>query len=360
MIGAPPSARPIRVIDSSSVGEARRHALAVAEHARLDVDRCGKVSIIATELAVNLHLHGGGGELLVSPLPGPVPGVQLLAIDRGKGMYDIERCLTDGYSTAGTAGQGLGAIRRLSTHFDLHSQARTEQFGGTVVLSQVLGQTTAQGLPTCPEFELGAVCVPLDGETVCGDGWTSDQREGRCTVLVADGLGHGILAAEASEAALNVFRLRGAARPAEFMALAHTALRPTRGAAAALAEIDPARGTIRYAGVGNIAGRVVTGETTRSMISHNGTLGLHTTRSVEAQYTWPVGGVLVMASDGLLTNWSLDRHPGLTRRHPAVVAAVLYRDWSRGRDDTTVVVARAGRLVPLIPPTPLPQVADQP
>jgi hypothetical protein len=48
----------------------------------------------------------------------------------------------------------------------------------------------------------------------------------------------------------------------------------------------------------------------------------------------------VMHSDGLNTNWSVDTYPGLLRRHPAVIAGVLYRDAARGRDDACVVVGR--------------------
>ena len=50
-----------------------------------------------------------------------------------------------------------------------------------------------------------------------------------------------------------------------------------------------------------------------------------------------------MHSDGLATRWSLDAYPGLQRRHPGLVAGVLYRDYSRGRDDVTVLVGWAGR-----------------
>jgi hypothetical protein len=48
-----------------------------------------------------------------------------------------------------------------------------------------------------------------------------------------------------------------------------------------------------------------------------------------------------MHSDGLTSHWSLDAYPGLRLRHPALVAAVLYRDYQRGRDDVTVVVGKA-------------------
>jgi hypothetical protein len=47
-----------------------------------------------------------------------------------------------------------------------------------------------------------------------------------------------------------------------------------------------------------------------------------------------------MHSDGLSARWDLMSYPGLLRRAPGVIAAVLYRDMARTRDDATVIVAR--------------------
>ena len=55
---------------------------------------------------------------------------------------------------------------------------------------------------------------------------------------------------------------------------------------------------------------------------------------------WPAGALVLLHSDGLASHWTLDRYPGLSARYPTLVAGVLYRDHRRGRDDTTVVVAR--------------------
>jgi hypothetical protein len=49
---------------------------------------------------------------------------------------------------------------------------------------------------------------------------------------------------------------------------------------------------------------------------------------------------MVLYSDGLQSRWTLDRYPSLRGRDPALIAAVLYRDFARGRDDVTVVVGR--------------------
>jgi hypothetical protein len=123
-------------------------------------------------------------------------------------------------------------------------------------------------------------------------------------------------------------------------------LRSTRGAAAAVAEIDLFRRQVRYAGVGNISGSILAGGKSQSLVSHNGTVGHEMRRVQEFTYPWPPDALLVLHSDGLATQWRLDRHPGLAARHPGLVAGVLYRDHARGRDDVTVVVARQERHEP--------------
>ena len=117
-------------------------------------------------------------------------------------------------------------------------------------------------------------------------------------------------------------------------------MRPTRGAAASILSMPGASDKVTFIGVGNVLGLVASDLETRRMVSFNGTLG-HTLKSVRT-FVYPTSGdtLAVLASDGLGTHWSLDAYPGLRRRHPTLIAAVLYRDFDRTRDDVTVVVAK--------------------
>jgi hypothetical protein len=117
----------------------------------------------------------------------------------------------------------------------------------------------------------------------------------------------------------------------------HRALSGTRGATLAVARIGAGAG-VRYTGVGNIAGVLAGGERSRGLASQNGTVGVQMRKVMTFDYEWPAGGLLVMHSDGISSRWLLDTYPGLARRHPAIVAGVLWRDFSRGRDDATIVV----------------------
>lgn len=313
----------ISVREQTDVAEARRQASALAQGAEFDEVETGRVAIVATELATNIVRHGGGGEMLISQQGGQI---ELIALDKGRGMADVAACLVDGFSTGGTPGQGLGAISRQARSFGVYSRPGQ----GAAVLAR-LG-------PEAPAPTVAAVRIPYPGEQVCGDDWRSRSDGGAVTVMVADGLGHGILAAEAATAAAQAFERGAGAAPDQILQASHGALRPTRGAAVAVARLEPNR--VSFAGVGNIAGVVASGQGSRKMISHNGTLG-HIAKRFQA-FDYPIAApyIVIMHSDGLGTSWSLDAYPGLVFADPALVAAVLYRDFNRGRDDVTVVVAR--------------------
>jgi anti-sigma regulatory factor (Ser/Thr protein kinase) len=321
----------VTVADPSQVGEARRAVAGAAHRLALDETTAGTAALIATEAATNLVKHAGHGEILVRALEG---GVEIIAVDRGPGIADVAGSMRDGYSTAGTPGHGLGAMRRMASEFDMHSMPGV----GTAVLARIFGG----GAPPARRgrFAIGAVSVPKAGETLNGDAWAETPTARGTRVLVVDGLGHGPTANEASHAAVEAFRRAPGEPPATVVETCHLALRSTRGAAMAVAEIDLDHGVVRFAGVGNVAGSVWNGSVSHHMVSLNGTAGHGTVRPREFSYPWPPSGLMVLASDGLGTRWTLESYPGLIARDPALVAAVLYRDFNRGRDDVTVVVAR--------------------
>jgi anti-sigma regulatory factor (Ser/Thr protein kinase) len=321
----------------SQVGDCRRAAQHLAQTYDFDETLVGRVGIVATELTNNLVKHAGRGELLLQAInDGHNVTVEMVTIDRGPGM-SVERCMRDGYSTTGTAGTGLGAISRLSTLFDLYSA----EGQGTVAVSRVAKQAakgSQQQKPSAaPEF--GAISIAVLGEMECGDIWRIATREGTTSILVADGLGHGPLAATAARAAAAAFDKRPFDSPSESMQHLHQALSGGRGAAASCAIIDAAGCKLAYSGVGNISGSVVSPEKSRGMVSHNGILGVQLPRKQQFEYPCTPEDRVVMHSDGMSARWSLQTYPGLFARHAAVIAGVLYRDHARARDDVTVVVS---------------------
>ena len=165
-------------------------------------------------------------------------------------MADVGRCIGDGFSTASTPGNGLGAIVRLSSFFDIYSSIES----GTAVMARLWRDAAAgereEGV------EVGVVNLPFAGEEVCGDAWAVEELPGRTVVMMVDGLGHGLLAADAAREAVESFREHASEGPERILRAAHDSLRKTRGAAMAVASLEVDRREVRFAGIGNISGVV--------------------------------------------------------------------------------------------------------
>jgi anti-sigma regulatory factor (Ser/Thr protein kinase) len=325
----------VALSDFSSTAEARRAGARMAASLGLNETKSGEMAIVITEAARNAVIYGGGGQLLLSGIKSKSETrMDIVALDRGPGIADLSRALQDGYSSGGTSGTGLGAIKRMAEVFDVFSSAK-----GTAVFARI-EQTENGAQPRKSSVELAGLVSPIAGETASGDNLAWEINGDRCIVLMADGLGHGMQAAEAADEAVRVFRAHCSESPASLISRLHDALKKTRGAAAAIAEVRPLAGTLTYAGVGNISGSILSHTLSRSLVSHNGTLGHVMARVQEFKVEWPKDGILVMHSDGLQSRWDLARYPGLLARQPALIAGVLLRDFRRERDDASVLVLK--------------------
>jgi anti-sigma regulatory factor (Ser/Thr protein kinase) len=324
----------LQVSDPSVAGEARRIAAGLAQEIGLDEPDRGAVAIAATEMATNIVKHAQVGSMLYEQIRvNGTRGLRILAIDKGPGIQQISTALQDGYSTAGTAGNGLGAVRRLSTNFDIYSAPKR----GTCILAEFWPRKQVQAEK---QIRFGAVSIAIRGESVCGDGWFCKASQDTAWVMVVDGLGHGIFAAEAAREAERVLAEANSNSPAAIIADVHGALKKTRGAATAIAAINKEKETLSFAGLGNISAALVSSSGTKGLASHNGTAGHQMLRLQEFTFPWKDDSTLIMHSDGVGTKWNLNDYPGLLNKHPSLIAAVLYRDFSRERDDATVLVAK--------------------
>jgi anti-sigma regulatory factor (Ser/Thr protein kinase) len=329
----------VAVPDTSYTNAARREVEALARGCGFDERDIGRAALVGLELATNLARHGGGGHLLLRAVKGPgTSGLEIISIDRGPGIADIARSLSDGFSTYGSAGVGLGAIRRQADEFDIHSQIGPAPGHGTAIFARLW---PGRRLPEEKLAQIGSVSVPKPEELVCGDAVAVVRAGTVVALMVVDGLGHGVAAQQAAIAACDVFEKAFVASPLLAAQKIHAGLRATRGAAVGIANVDLASSIATFSGIGNIAGLAAAGGQVRRFVSMNGIAG-HTAGQLR-EFVYPCDGpglIVVLHSDGVGTTWSLDRYPGLTTRHPALVAAVLYRDGTRGRDDATVLVLK--------------------
>ncbi len=256
------------IAERSHIADIRRRAVALAQRVGFSDTQCGRLAVVITEATTNLLKHAGGGHIFLRVLDiNSRIGIELLVSDKGPGMANAEACLRDGFSTSGTPGTGLGAIRRMSDFFDIFTASGA---GCTFVARS--WQNPFQAVNPAP-WQIGAVNFPMVGESMCGDAWAIAQTDDQLILLVADGLGHGPIAGAAALEAVRAFRTHIQHDTATLVRRIHEVLRSTRGAAVAVAKISLPEREVRFTGLGNISAAVATNDVSRSMISHNGTAG---------------------------------------------------------------------------------------
>ncbi|MGW2836313.1 ATP-binding SpoIIE family protein phosphatase [Streptomyces sp. NPDC001493] len=377
---------------------ARGAASTLARRLGFDEQRCAEVALAVSEAATNLDRHAVDGTLLLRAVrTANDAGVEVVTIDAGPGMADVSHSLTDGVSSAGTLGIGLGAITRLADSVDIHSVPGR----GTVLAARFWTKEAAGRAATAGEPVVAGLTRPITGEEACGDAWAArpvgvlvpEPRPARRTaarempdaldwsaltgfgrsrtdapaapamprvpkgaeqrddpspddpallLMFCDGLGHGPLAGRAADAAVTAFRDGRAQTPDGVIREIHTALRGGRGGAVAVVRIEPGARTLSFCGVGNVSTFVVdpATNTRRSLLSAPGIVGhqLPTLRTVSQEL--PRGSGVIMHSDGLTERWQPASLPGLLAHSPLVAAAQLLREAGVRRDDAGVAVAK--------------------
>jgi len=332
-----PSHRRFSVAHAADVGAVRRAVNGYADRLRMGPEVVDRAEQAATELAANLLQHAlGGGWILARPLP--PSAVEILAVDRGPGISDMAAAAGGRSRRRVGLGCGLPAVARASSYFDIDTGPGRPTTVLAVVASGDAARAAAPRPPRSPRCWAG-VSVGLD--EACGDGWAVAEAGGGTTVAVIDGLGHGVHASLAADAALAVL----ADDPADldgYLERANAAMYGTRGAAVMVCRLLSGRGEMRCLSVGNISGGILTDGGQRTLISCRGTVGTRATPppAKVTCYSWQPGATLVLWTDGLTCHIDLAGYARLFSHDPAIAAAALHRDHSSDHDDSTVVVVR--------------------
>jgi hypothetical protein len=118
----------------------------------------------------------------------------------------------------------------------------------------------------------------------------------------------------------------------------HRRLSATRGGAVSVVQVTG--DSVRFAGLGNVAGWIITDAGRSGLVSVPGIAG-HQARSIRVfEYELPPGGVVVLHSDGLTSKWDIRALPRLAASDPLVIAAALLAAAGVHRDDAGILVLK--------------------
>jgi serine/threonine protein phosphatase PrpC len=193
-------------------------------------------------------------------------------------------------------------------------------------------------------IEWGVAALTLPGEKESGDSHLVKAVTRGVLVAVVDGLGHGSEAASAAQAAVAALDRHAEESPLPLLERCHRALQGTRGAVMSLASFDTAGGSMTWAGVGNVDGRLLYADGSGrfagvrgSLVTRGGIVGSELPR-VQAQ-TLPVsaGDTLIFATDGIKEGFAEELSADVT---PQQLADQILARYGKSTDDALVLVAR--------------------
>jgi serine/threonine protein phosphatase PrpC len=263
--------------------------------------------------------------------------MQIISQDSGPGIADVEEVLTDGFSTAGGLGCGLGTVNRLMDELDIVSEPGTSA-GTRIACKRWLRPDVRPGLPA--PLAVDAATRPHPGMTANGDAFVIKHWGEDTLVAVIDGLGHGPFAQRAAQTAqqyveshvdqpLDVI-FRGVGR----------ACRATRGVVMALARFDWGGTRLTFASIGNIEARVFGSVEPMDFAIRRGIVGVNAPNPVVTQHRWQPNHVLVLHSDGVTTRWRWEDFRDLKSASASVMARRLLHALAKDDDDATVLVVK--------------------
>ncbi len=300
-----------------------------------------EIQLVITELGTNLVKHAGGGEILIEGVSdGERRGLRIETRDEGPGIACPDEALSDGFSTSGGLGYGLGTVCRLASEFHI-SPPSMDKRGAHLVAIRWLDPDPK--LQKRPPLDIGVATRHHPGMKVNGDGYVFENWNGSTLAGVIDGLGHGHFAHKATVTAIT--HIRQCYRddlPTLFRGVAR-ACRPTRGVVMTLARFDSESAGLTLSGIGNVEARLIREDVSTSFVSRRGILGVRSPNPSSENYVWRADYILVIHSDGLSASWRPRDFGSLWDGSAQLIARDLLKAKSRDHDDATVMVIKGSK-----------------
>lgn len=325
---------PIPIYDEASVSSARQRVRDAAEHSHLSRELAETVALISSELTHNHLRHAKHGYFAVRPIDREgVKGLEVVAADLGPAIEQPATALR-GLNTkaTGSIGAGLAAVCRLADEVDWDNRISE----GACIVARKFEEF--RGAP--PRFcETAIMSRPFPGETLSGDDAIVLQSEAGFIAAVADGLGHGPEAREASNRAMEVVARNSRTDLSRLAVIINSELNGTRGCAISLIRFDRSGSTLEFLSAGDVYAHLYHLREAHFFTPTPMVLGTNQLRPqkirVETAAVAP-HSVLVIFTDGLKSKTTL-KGDLETLREPAIaIAQHLLETHSRPDDDALV------------------------
>lgn len=297
--------------------------------------------LVASEMVSNQLKHAAGcGLIQLWQQPGPV--LDMLALDYGPGIANLERAQRDGYSSVNTLGKGLGSISRLSDDSYIYTQpanaSGVKKWNGAVFLARFYPPNTVfEGLMP-PKFEVGLFSRSLSDDRYNGDRIYMHHDNGKLRWLHLDGLGHGEHA-QAATANLGAHLAHCDTSDALLTAIDRQ-LKETRGAVAIATEFNLHGRSLNILGVGDMHAHLMDQDEMKNLSFSPGILGKEHKKTLPFRLDYSKNSLIISCSDGIRRNWEASSFNGLFQQHPQMIAYTLGNIMCRISDDQSVCVVR--------------------
>lgn len=322
----------------SSIILLRSRLLSVAQRIGFpDVQR-ENMALVAAEMVSNQVKYAGSkGQIQIWQQPGPV--LDILALDYGPGITNLQQAQEDGYSSSRTLGKGLGSIQRLADEVAIYTQTANGphvKWNGTAVLARFrLGREPRK--PSADPVEVGLFSRALADDRFNGDRIYLKRDGETLRWLHLDGLGHGENAQNTTADLADHLLDKD---PATALAAVDQHLRGTRGAVAIIGETMSSTGELQLLGVGDMHAVIHNRDRLHKISFAPGVLGQEHKSPTPFRETFEHRVVVLTASDGIRRSWDEASFPGLFNQPPQLIAYVLGNIMGRISDDQSLCVVR--------------------
>jgi anti-sigma regulatory factor (Ser/Thr protein kinase) len=328
-------AQPTPIYDEASVSAARQRVRETAQRFQLSKEISEKVALIASELTHNQLAHSKQGYFVVRPIERQhVKGLEVIAADIGPGIARPTHAIQDAIAPQSSLGTGLGAVCRLADEVE---------FDNRLLEGMCIVVRNFEKRPPSQSCEIAIMGKPFPGEMISGDDAVFFHSESGVLAGVADGLGHGPEAREASNVAVEALSKNRQMDLDRIVFTLNQELGSTRGCAMSIARFNDSDRTLECASVGDVHCHLYNSRDAHFFTSTPLVLGAaHSAkpRIRTEKATVEPGSILVIFTDGLKSRTTLKGQLDVLRQPPIAIAEHLLETYRRPDDDALVLVAR--------------------